>query len=265
MMVYTVLPNTLLVSIKLEFTVYGFHWPIPDDHSIYNERKRSIRVDGVKELLSLVESSCLCDGLPEDHQSKSVAVDPNTDITHHLPGTIIRHSVPKALSSTQFEVSVQYRSADCRVSLETSNPEEEVCSPCSSASYSLKRAERKKTKASSTPAKRKASLAACGQEKLRATVKETRLQCKNLEDELQKLQSKIDEDGVSISDSLEKDLLKIMGGGGQNLEATPHMKFFWQEQMKLLQANKMGRRYHPQIIRFALSLHGKITICLSRA
>ena len=97
-----------------------------------------------------------------------MAVDPNTDITH-LPGTIIRDSVPKALSLTQFEVSVQYRSADCRVILETSNPEE-MCSPCSIASYSLKRAERKKTKASSTPAKSKASLAACGQEKLRATV-----------------------------------------------------------------------------------------------
>ena len=60
---------------------------------------------------------------------------------------------------------------------------------------------------------------------------------------------------MSVSDSLGKDLLKIMAG--QNLEATPHMKFFWQEQMKLLQFKKMGRRYHPQIIRFALSLHGK--------
>ncbi|CAB4013185.1 Hypothetical predicted protein, partial [Paramuricea clavata] len=45
--------------------------------------------------------------------------------------------------------------------------------------------------------------------------------------------------------------------GGQNLEVTPHMKFFWQQQMKLLQTVKMARRYHPQIIRFALSLHGK--------
>ena len=68
------------------------------------------------------------------------------------------------------------------------------------------------------------------------------------------MQRKIDDEGVSVSDSLE-DLLKIIAG--QNLEATPHMKFFWQEQMKLLQAKKMGRRYHPQIIRFALSLHGK--------
>ena len=45
--------------------------------------------------------------------------------------------------------------------------------------------------------------------------------------------------------------------GGQTLDATPHMKFFWQEQMNLLQSAKMGRRYHPQVIRFTLSLHGK--------
>ena len=84
---------------------------------------------------------------------------------------------------------------------------------------------------------------------------ETRLKNKELEAKLELLQSKIDKEGVDVSESLEKDLLKIMGG--QNMEATPHIKFFWQEQMKLLQAKKMGRQYHPQIIRFALSLHGK--------
>ena len=94
-----------------------------------------------------------------------------------------------------------------------------------------------------------------GPEKLRATVIETRLKNKKLEAKLELLQSKIDKEGVDVSESLEKDLLKIMGG--QNMEATPHMKFFWQEQMKLLQAKKMSRRYHPQIIRFALSLHEK--------
>ena len=45
--------------------------------------------------------------------------------------------------------------------------------------------------------------------------------------------------------------------GGQNLDTTPHMKFFWEQQMILLQSKKMGRRYHPQVIRFALSIHGK--------
>ena len=115
---------------------------------------------------------------------------------------------------------------------------------------------RKKEKQGSfNPPKPKASLTACGPQKLRATVKSTRIQVKYLDDRLQELQCKIKEQGIGISESLEKDHLKIMVG--QTLEATPHMKFFWQEQMKLLQSAKMGRRYHPQAIRFALSLHGK--------
>ena len=69
------------------------------------------------------------------------------------------------------------------------------------------------------------------------------------------MEGRIQKDGVGVSEGLENDILKIMGE--QNLEGTPHMKFFWEQQMKLLQAKKMGRRYHPQIIRFALSLHGK--------
>ena len=43
----------------------------------------------------------------------------------------------------------------------------------------------------------------------------------------------------------------------QNLEVTPHIKFFWQEQIKLLPSSSSGQRYHPQIIQFALSIHGK--------
>ena len=60
--------------------------------------------------------------------------------------------------------------------------------------------------------------------------------------------------GLASVKALRK-ILSIMGQ--KSLEATPHMKFFWQEQMKLLQSSKMDRRYHPQIIRFALSIHSK--------
>jgi hypothetical protein len=76
-----------------------------------------------------------------------------------------------------------------------------------------------------------------------------------LEEQLEELQQKIVDQGVSVDKSLEEDILQIMNG--QNLEATPHMKLFWQEQMKLLQSSSIGRRYHPQIIRFDLSVHEK--------
>jgi DNA-directed RNA polymerase subunit M/transcription elongation factor TFIIS len=138
---------------------------------------------------------------------------------------------------------------------EATNDEKNSCQPCATAFNAVNRAVRRKSKASAEPAKSKASLAACGAEKLRATVQVTRLECKQLRDRLKHLQTKIEKEGVGISASLETDLLKIMGG--QNLESTPHMKFFWEQQMTLLQSNKMERRYHPQVIRFALSIHGK--------
>ena len=88
-------------------------------------------------------------------------------------------------------------------------------------------------------------------------MKASRIECKQLESRLKELEARIKDDGVGISGALENDILKIMGG--QNFEATPHMKFFWEQQLKLLKSDKFGQRYHPQIIRFALSLHGKST------
>ncbi len=123
-----------------------------------------------------------------------------------------------------------------------------VVDPCNKVSKQLNK--KKKSKGKTSPAKSKAPLSACGPEKLRATVVATRLQNKMLEERLEEMQQKIVDHGVSVDKSLEDDILKIMNG--QNLEVTPHMKFFWQEQMKLLQSSSSGRRYHPQIIRFAL-------------
>ncbi len=184
--VHTVPTYTVIVDPSLGITTYVYNWPVPDDHGLYSNYKRSLKsAEDLQELLSTIETSKICKGV-------------------------------------------------------------ELCNPCSKAA-------KKRTKAS--PAKSKASLAACGPEKLRATVKATRLECKILKEQLVEMQEGIQEQGVRIDQSLEQDIRKIMDG--QNLDATPHMKFFWEEQMKLLQSSSCGRRYHLQIIRFALSLHGK--------
>ncbi len=44
---------------------------------------------------------------------------------------------------------------------------------------------------------------------------------------------------------------------GNDLESSPHMNLFWQEQKKLLASPNFGRRYHPHLIRFCLSLYSK--------
>jgi hypothetical protein len=249
--VHAVPTYTVIVDPSLGFTTYVYNWPIPDDHGLYSNYKRSLKsAEDLQELLSTIETSKICKGVDEDRESRSAAIDPNADITAFGPQTLVRHSVPKIPTPKQFEATLFFRCRECQVIMEASK---ELCNPCSKASTHLKKCAKKRTKAS--PAKSKASLAACGPEKLRATVKATRLECKMLKEQLVEMQERIQEQGVCIDQSLEQDIRKIMDG--QNLDATPHMKFFWEEQMKLLQSSSCGRRYHPQIIRFALSLHGK--------
>lgn len=150
-------------------------------------------------------------GLSDTGEVKDVAVDPTTQ--KYFPGNIVRHSVPKQSTTEEpnFEVFVSCRSADCRVIKEATCVEKNCCQPCATAFNAVNRAVRRKLKASAEPAKSKASLAACGAEKLRATVQATRLKFKQLLDRLKHLQTKIEKDGVGISASLETDLLKIMG------------------------------------------------------
>ena len=132
---------------------------------------------------------------------------------------------------------------------------EQQCKPCQAANTTIKKTSRRKSRASEAPAKDNAPLTACGPAKLQATVRSERLHCKELEERLQTLEKKIEECGIQVDEAVDKDILQIMSG--QNLDATPHMKFFWEQQVRLFKSNKLGRRYHPQVIRFALSLHAK--------
>ena len=203
--------------------------------------------EDVKDLLQFVENSNICKGLPQDEESKSVVADPTWDdeVTEFSQSTVFCHSVPKLRCESHFKTSVTFRSPNCIVLDCTTQvtTEKEQCKPCSKAHKLLKKVATRKMTVSSVRAKSEASLSACGPDKLRATVKATRLECKQLEDRVKELETRINEDGVSTSETVEKDILKIMGG--QNLEATPHMKFFWQQQMKLLQTEKMARRSPP--------------------
>ncbi|CAB4004957.1 Transposable element P transposase, partial [Paramuricea clavata] len=140
--------TVVMDSCSMEFTAYAFNWPILDDHNIYNEYKRSIKSgEQFREVLSTIEKSKLCEGVPEDHQTKNAAIDPNTNITIAIPRTVIRHSVPKKPSPKQFEATVFFRSPNCDVIIERS----EVCDPCSIITKQLKKTNKKRAKTS--PAK----------------------------------------------------------------------------------------------------------------
>ena len=106
-----------------------------------------------------------------------------------------------------------------------------------------------------TSVKEKAPLAGSSKERLIATVKQQRIESKALKEKLLGLENEIERNSITLNEALESDLLSILGN--TDLKRTPHMDFFWQQQKKLLSSPKFGRRYHPHLIRFCLSVHAK--------
>ena len=60
---------------------------------------------------------------------------------------------------------------------------------------------------------------------------------------------------VNVTESMNNDLVDIMNNVGKDI--SPFMQLFWQEQKKPLNVTANGKRYHPMIIRFCLSIAAK--------
>ena len=47
---HSIAKYTVILNTALEFSVFVFNWPVPDDHAIYNERKRRVCDLGIAKL-----------------------------------------------------------------------------------------------------------------------------------------------------------------------------------------------------------------------
>ncbi|CAB4042702.1 Transposable element P transposase [Paramuricea clavata] len=255
------LPKFVLhVDKCLQFSLHIFNWLLPDEHSIYTAHRRRITSAGVVELLQSLQDDdfLICEGLHQHAEYlTTIAKDPD-DQSHPLhPSDVVRHSIPKSVEmDTNFGGLAVFRCVTCQVLVRRQDQGDVICEPCKQLQRKIVAQQNRSTRQSSAPAKDKAPLTRCSADKLRgSTVVESRVKCSLLEAKVKSLQVQIKKDSITVSETLEKDVLTIMGG--HNLESTPHMKFFWEQQVRLRQANKFGRRFHPQVIRFALSIHCK--------
>ncbi|CAB4000020.1 Hypothetical predicted protein [Paramuricea clavata] len=153
----------------------------PYENTSYFENVKEL--EDCKALLNLVEKSNIFDGLPQDVNTQSIVGDPTSD--HDLVGfpdsTVVRHSVPKSISESYFQSSVTFWSPKCE-------------------HFGLQNANLSNL------------------EKLVATVKASRLGCKQLESRIKELKVRITDYGLGINGALENDILKIMSG--QHLESS---------------------------------------------
>ena len=59
--IHSIAKYTVIINTTLDFSIYTFHWPIPENHTIYLDKKRSMGGKDIKELLTLVENANLCE------------------------------------------------------------------------------------------------------------------------------------------------------------------------------------------------------------
>ena len=106
-----------------------------------------------------------------------------------------------------------------------------------------------------TAVKDKAPLTGCSKDRLIATVQKQRVECKDLEHRLSNSEKEIQSNSIKVNKDLKNDILTILADS--DLKSSPHTKLFWEQQKKLLVSPNFGRRYHPHLIRFCLSIHSK--------
>ena len=202
--------------------------------------------------MSELERYEICAGLNKTELAYSKCEDPTATCSS---SNVIRHTIPLKpehyeKDSPPFQACIYIRSPDCELLCDDSS-----CSSCSKQEKSFSKQTEKSKVQPPVPLKDKAPLSRSCKERLVATVQKQRIVCKGLESRLSQLEKEISKNSIFVDETLEKDILTILADAGD--EVTPHMRVFWEQQRKLLASPKFGRRYHPHIIRFCLSIHAK--------
>ena len=155
---------------------------------------------------------------------------------------ILRHSVPIKPDEYEdngppFQSSIFIRDKDCEMLAESS-----PCSTCDETEQSLIKSKERSDKNTIEPVKNKAPLSVSSKSRLLATIHQQRRICKKPENRLADLEKEIVKKSISVDEIMEKDILSILADRRDD-DASPHMKFVWEQQRKLLQTPTFGRRY----------------------
>ena len=250
---------TIYSSLKFRVSVFG--WNLIISHPLYTQNEQSVKFLSLHYLLDTLESFTLCDGVPKE-SCAVISVEDPTGSYSSGKNIIVRHTIsviqdPQEDLTTDverlpFKVSSFFRTEKCEM---LCPPNVQICNSCSTANAQCINELKGKKSASTIPLPIKAPLSASSVPRLAATISKQRLHCKQLEQRIKKMEEEISSHGIKLSDNLEEDITSILGKN--SLECSPHMKLFWEEQKKHCAVSPKGRRYHPQFVRFCLSLHAK--------
>ena len=235
--------HEIYCSESLDFTIRYFLWCLPINHEIYQKHSGSFYNVTLSDLIKSIQNFSICSGV--------------TDISYiSMTSSLIEHSIPKIFnlqaSSSPLSQSKAYRSSLCLIFVDESCNTE--CSACLKTKKKANIYSKRKDDNLNVPARLNAPIKFTALEKLKLTLQNYRIENKVLKSEIEQMRIEIATNSMSVGEDFSKDFVSIVSNFDQS-KMPPFMKSFWDEQQKYLSSsNTSGVRYHPQIIRYCLSL-----------
>ena len=228
---------------SLGFTLIVHGWFLPEDHIIYKNNKRSLRNITVSDLIKEIVQLKVCVGHTKDAFT-------GNSVHHVLP--INTDPFERTEASSPFPCKEYNRAKDCKVLV---SEYESNCSACQDSFHIQEVANRRKRARENVPASHKAPVSVTSSNRIKLTLQSQRLKCKQLECEIEKMKMEVDQKSVPVTNDLGNDLLNIISENGDKM--TPFMKLFWDQQKRIASRAPQGRRYHPMVIKWCISMAAK--------
>ena len=236
---------SVMIDESLSFTISVFGYFIPGSHFLYEDFRRSVRNVTVSDLLLNLHSLMICSG--------STSLGDEGTVRHVVP--ILVNPFEGDSVNSPFPCKEYIRAKSCLVLIKSDDVGGCMCNSCSDLGLKQEKKKRKSRAKLSVPAQAKAPIKGTSVERIRLALQESRLQNEQLLKELGKMKVEIEMNSKSLDHELDKDLLSIIDKHSQKM--TPFMKLFWEQQKKISDRPSFGRRYHPMIIRWCLSISSK--------
>ena len=239
----------IFVEDSLYFTIRVYGWMLPETHNLYLKYKRSFLNVFFSQFIFEIESLEFCNGIKVPDPIEVLNFQ-----KHVIPKTFDYFVYKNSLLKSKLHQIEFYRSNSCEL---LAFGENQPCKFCHELNVKVNSNIHSKRSTPKTPAKLNAPISVTSPSRLKLTLQQCRLQCKQFKEEIEIMKSSINISSKKICSELSNDLISIYSASDQK-NIPPFMKLFWEEQQKYLScSNLTSIRYHPAIIKYCLNLASK--------
>ncbi|XP_047135769.1 uncharacterized protein LOC124812779 [Hydra vulgaris] len=240
----------IFVDDSLHFTLRVFGWILSEDHDLYKQFSRSFLNVTLSTFTFLLEHYELCKGIEVPNISKELQFQ-----KHVIPKKFNYHDYQQLAFKPHLNQDQYFRSNNCRLLL--NKDDINTCADCRICVQKVSSEEKSKLSTINKPAKLNAPIKFISPNRIKLTLQNNRLKCKQLEQELLNMRSAIEEHSETVHSQIDEDF-KILFSACDQADVPNFMKLFWSEQQKYIQTSCSNNvKYHPMIIKFCLNLAAK--------